>query len=368
VKIRPLDILLLAGLMLCANALRAAQNPATDATASPKIALGAGKTHLMDLPVNIERVSIAAPEVAEAVPVSARSLMINGRGAGETSLVIWLSDGSRQIYDLVVNPSEARIQVARAQIQSEFGNDVQITTENGSVFLTGRVKNALDAQRASSIALSTGKVVNLLKVDIPPQEQQILLKVRFADVDRSKSINAGINFFGAPHGYPFNVTTGDSPTTIASLPQAGSPTSFSLSDTLNLLMFDPHLNIGATLQALAEQNILQILAEPNLLAINGKEASFLAGGQFPYPTLQGGGGGVGQVTIAFQEFGIRLHFLPVITPRGTIRLHVTPEVSSLDYGNSLTISGATVPAMDTAHRYRSRIAKRAELRNRRIIE
>lgn len=346
-KIRAIDILLLAGLILCANILRAAQSgPAAED--SEKITLGSGKTHLMDLPVNIERVSIAAPETAEAVPVSARSLMINGKASGETSLVIWLSDGSRREYDLVVNPNASRMQAARDQIQQEFGGKVQLTADNGSVFVTGRVRNMFEAQRATAIAFTLGKVVNLLKVDIPPQEQQILLKVRFADIDRSKTLAAGINFFGAPNGYPFSATTGQfSPTVASALPAGGGPASFALSDALNLFLFDPHLNIGATLQALASQNILQILAEPNLLAINGKEASFVAGGEFPYPTLQGGGGGVGQITIAFQQFGIQLHFLPVITPRGTIRLHVTPEVSSLDYANSLSFQGTTVPALDT---------------------
>jgi pilus assembly protein CpaC len=210
------------------------------------------------------------------------------------------------------------------------------------------VRDLFEADRALSIAAALGKVINLLKIDTPPQERQILLKVRFADVDRSKSLSLGINFFGAPHGIPFNTTTGQSaPTTIGSLPAAGVPTSFSLSDTLNLLLFDPHFNVGATLQALAAQNVLQILSEPNLLAMNGKEASFVAGGEFPFPTLQGGGAGIGQVTVSFREFGIRLHFVPTITPRGTIRLHVTPEVSSLNYANSLTVSGSTVPALST---------------------
>jgi pilus assembly protein CpaC len=352
VKIRPLDILLLAGLMMCASYMRAAPQELTAPAQGEQITVGSGKTHIIDMPVNIERVSIAAPETAEAVPVSARSLMINGRAPGETSLVLWLSDGSRREYTLEVRVNTARIEAAKNQIGREFGDNVQLTVDNTSVYLTGRVRDMFEADRAlaiaTSIASSAAKVINLLKVETPPQERQILLKVRFADVDRTKSLNAGINFFGAPHGFPFNTTTGSSsPTTVASLPAAGSPTTFSLSDTLNLLLYDSHLNVGATLQALASQNILQILAEPNLLAMNGKEASFVAGGEFPFPTLQGGGGGVGQITISFKEFGIRLHFLPTITPRGTIRLHVAPEVSSLDYANSLTVAGSTVPAIDT---------------------
>jgi pilus assembly protein CpaC len=347
VRSRATEILLLLGLLMCASYLRAAQQTTAPAQGE-RIMVGSGKTYLLDMPVNVERVSVAAPETVDAVPVSARSLMINGRNPGETSLVVWLSDGSRREYTVDVKMNVARIQAAQEQVEREFGDSVQLTVDLQSVYLTGRVRDLYQADRAASIAAALGKVVNLLKVEIPPQERQILLKVRFADVDRSKSLGLGINFFGAPHNFPFTVSTGQfSGTTVSTLPVDGSPAGFSLSDALNLFLFDPHANIGAALQALASQNILQILAEPNLLAMNGKEASFVAGGEFPYPTLQGGGGGVGQITISFREFGIRLHFLPTITPRGTIRLHVTPEVSSLDYANSLTIAGSTVPALDT---------------------
>jgi pilus assembly protein CpaC len=350
-KIRATDVFLLLGLMTCASALRAAQQTAAaaDLEGVEKLSVGSGKTRLLDMPVNIERVSLAAPETAEAVPVSARNLMINGKAPGETSLVIWLADGSRREYILDVKVNASRIDAAKEQIEREFGGAVQLTVDNATVYLTGRVTDLFEADRALAIATALGKVVNLLKIDTPPMERQILLKVRFADVDRSKALNLGINFFGAPHGIPFNTTTGQSaPTEVSALPTPASPfTTFSLADSLNLLLFDPHFNVGATIQALAAQNILQILSEPNLLAMNGKEASFVAGGEFPFPTLQGGGAGIGQVTVSFREFGIRLHFLPTITPRGTIRLHVTPEVSSLNYANSLTVSGSTVPALST---------------------
>lgn len=340
-KRRLFDILLLLSLVLCANRLRAASLPPAE-----KLIVGAGKTHLLDMPVNIERVSVAAPETAEAVPVSARSLMINGRLPGETSLVIWLADGTRREYDVNVEISPARLVAVREQLTTEFGDAVHVTVDNGSVYLAGHVADLFASARAVAIAATMGRVVNLLRIDVPPAAQQILLKVRFADVDRSKASDLGINFFGNPGNYPFNSTVGTySPTTITSL--AAGSTGYSLSDSLNLLLFDPHAQIGTTIKALQNENVLQILAEPNVLAINGKEASFVAGGEFPFPTLQGGGGGVGQVTIQFREYGVRLHFTPNVTPRGTIRLHVVPEVSSLDYANSLSVSGFTVPAMAT---------------------
>ena len=115
---------------------------------------------------------------------------------------------------------------------------------------------------------------------------------------------------------------------------------------LNVFLFRPDLNLGATIEALEAKNVAQILAEPNVLAINGKTASFLAGGEFPYPTLQGGTS-IGAVTIQFREFGVRLSFTPVITPRGTIRLHVMPEVSALDTADGITFEGFNIPALST---------------------
>jgi pilus assembly protein CpaC len=339
-KIRPVDIGLLAALALCASALRAETHAAVQ-----QILIGSGKSHLIDTAVNIERVSIASPETAEAVPVNARTLMINGKAPGDTTLILWLNDGTRQEYDVTVRIAASRIEGAARKVEEEFEGRVHINVDNASVYLTGTVRNLYESQRAVSIAETLGKVINLLKVQVPQQEPQILLKVRFANVDRTRSQDLGINFVGAPQGYPFAVKTGAYSGTSAT---AGSTAPLlSLSDALNILFFDPQINVGATLKALEAKAVLQILAEPNLLAMNGREASFIAGGEFPYPTLQGGGSGIGQVTVQFRPFGVQIHFLPTITPRGTIRLHLAPEVSSLDYSNALTVQGSTVPAFNS---------------------
>ena len=117
---------------------------------------------------------------------------------------------------------------------------------------------------------------------------------------------------------------------------------------MNIAIFRPDINMAAMIQALQANNVLQILAEPNLLTESGKQASFLAGGEFPVPVVQGAvAGGVAPVTIQFKEFGVRLSFTPTLTPDGLIHLNVKPEVSSLDYTNSITISGTTIPALST---------------------
>jgi pilus assembly protein CpaC len=196
-------------------------------------------------------------------------------------------------------------------------------------------------------AVAAGKVVNLLDVQVPPAEPQILLKVIFASVDRNLSNQLGINLFSTGLGNTVGaVTTGQfSPPTI-SLPSLGTPATATLSTGLNILAFFPGHNLGATIQALETKGLVQVLAEPNILAQNGKEGSFLAGGEYPFPVVQGSGGAGTSVTIEFKEYGIRLNFIPTITPRGTIRLQVAPEVSSLDFTNAVQISGFDVPAID----------------------
>jgi pilus assembly protein CpaC len=205
----------------------------------------------------------------------------------------------------------------------------------------GAVKDVIAAERVVAIVATLGKTVNLLRVAVPPVETQILLKVRFANVDRSVSSNLGVDLASTALNQSTAITTGQYPGLTVN--QGGT---FSLSNALNIFLFRNDLNLGAAIQALESKGLLETLAEPNVLAINGKPASFVSGGEFPYPMVQGGVS-VGAVTIAFREYGIRLNFLPVITPRGTIRLQVAPEVSGLDYANALTFEGYTIPALTT---------------------
>jgi pilus assembly protein CpaC len=196
-----------------------------------------------------------------------------------------------------------------------------------------------------SIASTLGKTVNLLRVDVPPVETQILLKVRFANVDRGASQDLGLGLASGA----FNQTTAINSglfTPPQNNPVASVSPGISISDALNVLLFRKDINLGVTIKALESRRLLETLAEPNVLAINGKEASFVSGGEFPFPMVQGGAS-VGTVTISFREFGIRIRFLPHITPRGTIQLQVAPEVSALDFANAVTFQGFTIPALST---------------------
>jgi pilus assembly protein CpaC len=291
-----------------------------------------GKSLVVDSPVNIQRVSVANPDLAEAVAISPKELLVNGKTPGETTIIIWQQGGNRLFYDLIVRQSTRRIDAVRAELARDLaGQDVTVNYENDTAFLSGTVKDLGTADRAVAITTTLGRVVNLLNVAVPPVETQVILKVRFANVDRRASLDLGLNFNSIT---AFNFI---------------NPTSIAVGGTTapNILTNRKDINLQATLTALAGKNLLEILAEPNVLAINGKTASFVAGGEFPYPTLQGGGAGLGAVTIAFREFGIRLQFTPTVTPRGTIRLQVLPEVSSLDFAHGLTFQGFAIPALST---------------------
>jgi pilus assembly protein CpaC len=306
----------------------------------------------------IRRLSVANGEIAEAVAVSSTEVLINGKTPGQTSLILWDSKGYRTRYEVHVVASDSKIDAVRRELTEELaGQDVSLTLQDGNVFLRGTVQDVTAADRAVAIASTLGKVINLLRVLVPAGEPQILLKVRFANIDRAATSQLGLNLFSTSAKGVGSISAG----------QFGGPPAFdiakqpataTLSNLLNIFFYRPDLNFGAMIQALEAKSLLQILAEPNLLTISGRPASFLAGGEFPFPTLQGGGAGVGQVTIQFKEFGIRLNFLPTVTARGTINLVVTPEVSSLDYANGLTVSGATIPGLATR-----RVQTEVELEN-----
>jgi pilus assembly protein CpaC len=328
-----------------ATALEAQAQPANEAGANApgRLTVTVGKSLIIDSPLNIQRVSVANGDLVEAVAVNPKEVLINGKSAGETSLIVWQQNGSRLLYDLTVRMSTAKLDAVRQQISREFPNsNITVNYDNDTPFLRGTVKDVNESERLMAIVGTLGKPVNLLRVDVPAVDPQILLRVKFANVDRSATIDLGINFASTAFNQETSVSTQQySPLTFSS---DGSKVLFS--DALNVFMLRPDINLLTTIKALQNKSQLQMLAEPNVMAINGKQASFLAGGEFPVPMVQGGGA-VGTVTIMFREFGVRLNFVPTVTPRGTIRLQVMPEVSSLDYSNAITLDGFTIPALAT---------------------
>jgi pilus assembly protein CpaC len=347
-------------LLLYAGAgLQAQSSPSPSQPAGPSIqdstndlSVAVGKTVLVDCQWPVARVAIGLGEVAEVHATSPNEIMVEGKALGETSLIIWDTHGGRQFFNVTVRASMAglndSLDAIRRELRTELpGENLKVSSEGGSIFLRGTVKDLTGSARAVKIASMGGKVINLLNVDVPASEPQILLKVRFISVDRSKETQLGVNFFNLGAGnFIGGVTTGQFTPPGITLPVGGSSVAVTNGSGLNLSGFYPGLGLGATIQAVETKIGAQVLAEPNLLAANGKEASFLAGGEYPYPMVQGGtAGSAAAISIMFKEYGIRLNFIPTVTPRGTIRLQVAPEVSALDFSNAVEISGFEVPAI-----------------------
>jgi len=319
--------------------------PSQDSTND--LSLAVGKSVVLDLARPVTRIVVGLGDFAEAQAVSPTQILLSGKAPGETSLIVWDQSGGRQFFNVTVRPGtfavNDQLDAVRRELRTELpGQNVRVTQDNGVVFLRGTVNNLTASDRAVTIASTAGKVVNLLNVNIPASESQILLKVRFASIDRNKSKQFGINIFSTGFGNTIGaISTGQfSPAVVE--PGGTLPTV----DNLNLFAFYPGINLGVTIKALEIRGLAEVLAEPNIIAKNGHQASFLAGGEYPYPVAQSSGAGVSApITIQFKQYGVLLNFIPTITPRGTIKLQVAPEVSALDFANAVQIGGFTVPAI-----------------------
>jgi pilus assembly protein CpaC len=318
-----------------------------------------GKSLLINTTERLRRVSVTDDVVADAIVVTPTQILVHGRAAGEVSLLIWDELERSRSFDLRV---DVDVSTAAEEEKRVFPDEqITVSPSRSAIVLSGHVSTEDVSKRAGMIAEAYSKnVVNVLTFG-PVGAQEVLLEVKFAEVDRSAVTQLGINIFDLGKGNTValsqtgqfgslqvhntaqtTTTTGNSTTTTTT----ATPPTVNISDFLNLFIARTDIPIGAVIKALQQKNLLQILAEPNLIAVNGKEASFLAGGEFPFPIVQPGAGFTA-VTISFKEFGVQLKFTPVIMPNGNIHLKVAPSVSALDFANALTISGFTVPALST---------------------
>jgi pilus assembly protein CpaC len=315
-----------------------------------------GKSLLINTTERLRRISITDPTIAYAQVITPTQILVHGKTPGEVSLLIWDELERSRSFDLRV---DVDVSACTDEEHRVFPDEqIAVTPSRAAVVLSGHVSTEDVAKRAGELAGAySPRVVNVLTFG-PVGAQEVLLQVKFAEVDRSALTQLGANFISTGAANTSGtVTTGQfggfGPQTLTpgtSVTAAGAAATTTpattVNNVLNLFLFRSDINLGATIEALATKNLLQILAEPNLIAVNGKEASFLAGGQFPFPIVQPGAGFTA-VTISFKEFGVRLQFTPVIMPNGNIHLKVAPEVSTLDFANALSISGFTVPALST---------------------
>jgi pilus assembly protein CpaC len=329
--------------------------PATQ-LAQREILVKVGRGDLQQFEDTVSRVSISDPEIADAVVVSPHDVVINARVPGITTAMVWHGESVSR-FEVTVQPDVEEI--AR-QIKANLPNEpIQISVTRDSILLNGVVTDQEASKQAADIAgIYAKNVVNLLQSP-PPVNRQVMLQVKFATIDRAALSELGVNLFSTNSKLLGSATTQQfqfprfgqlqlQPGADGQ-PELGS-VGVSVSDLLNIFAFRPDLNFGATLRLMQSRNLLEILAEPNLMTVSGKPASFLAGGEFPFPVITSTGSG-GQsapvVTIQFREFGVRLNFTPTVDASGMIHLKVNPEVSALDFANALTIQGFLIPAIST---------------------
>jgi len=312
-----------------------------------------GRGELVTLQNDISKVAVSEPKIADAIVISPREVMINAKSVGRATVVIWEAGAEPARWEVQVVKDTSDWDTFVKSMVDSAGTPITVTGTGETIVLSGKVKSAEDSKRLASMAQTRAKtVVNLLEAPPAPEPRQVLLQVKFAAIDRVALTTVGFNLFStnpkmvgatsteqfaSPRFSQFQVQQGQLPSNTVNF-----------SDLLNLFAFRPDLNIGATIKALQEKNLLQILAEPNLITLEGKDASFLAGGQFPFPTITTtptGGATAPVVTVQFKPFGVKLDFTPTITPLGAIDLKVAPEVSSLDYANAVTLEGFLIPAI-----------------------
>ena len=314
-----------------------------------------GRSIIVNMQARLRKVFVSNPGVLDSTTTTPSQVVISAKAPGSSNVVFWDEAGHSRMLEVFADLDIAGF---RDSLQQEYpGQAIEVHAEQGRVVLNGSVGDKETAENIGKMAAVYSKdVVNGIIIR-PLHGKQIMLKVRFAEVDRSRLSAFGVNILstgaantpGVISTQQFNPPSLNGQLTgVIGAKNTGTTSSFSVSDLLNIFVFRPDLNLGLAIKDLQAKNVLQILAEPNLLAMSGETAHFLAGGEFPYPVVQGtGGNGATAISIQFRPYGVKLDFTGIVHPDGSIRLKVAPEVSSLDYSNSVTISGFTIPALST---------------------
>jgi pilus assembly protein CpaC len=319
---------------------------ADDASA---VKLLVGRSTIIDVGSAIQRVSLTSADIADAVVTSANQLLINGKMPGTISMYVWERSGGLKRYEVVVQRDLARL---NDQMKELFpGETIEAQSSGKGIVLSGLVSSKDIVDKAANVAggyvEKAAEVVNLLRLQEGPASNQVLLRVRFAEVSRSALSDLGASFFTGPNGYKNVVGRTTTQQYAAPVFDNSDPEREKLvfSDFLNLFLFDTKHQLGTVIKALQTKGLFQSLAEPNLVAESGKEASFLAGGEFPVPIAQGSGNSVA-ISVAYKEFGVRLNFTPTVIG-SRVHLKVRPEVSTLDFANGVLLQGFRIPALST---------------------
>ncbi|MFN2482304.1 MAG: type II and III secretion system protein family protein, partial [Pyrinomonadaceae bacterium] len=305
-----------------------------------------GQSRVINFDRKIGRFSVSNPEVAEAVLVAPDQVLVNGKAFGQVNFIAWEKDtGKFLVFDVFVR---ANLSLIDSQIRALFPkDDIRLSQANGSVVISGSVKNPLVAQQAELVVKAAGfQTVNML-TSPAADKPQVQLMVRVAEVSRTKAREIAPSYGLANNTSVGYLNSGNSPTSIRETAVSPSSASYlmNLASPLNILFGNGAAGLTGYLRALKSVGAIRSLAEPNLIAMDGQQASFLAGGEFPVPIVQTGK--ESSVTIVWKEYGVRLNFKPTIIDEDHIRLELEPEVSTIDFANGVKFDGFLIPALKT---------------------
>ena len=311
-----------------------------------RIELLVGRSTVLTLDRPITRISLSTEDIADALVTSTRQVLIHGKAPGTISLLVWGTNEEIWNYDVTVRRDLSQLKERFSQLFP--GETINVASNGTDIVISGTVATKYVVDMAAAVAVGyveePENVVNLLRQPEGVGSTQIMLRVRFAEVSRSALQELGSSFFTGIAGSGNWIARGTTQQFPA--PIFDSDEGLVFSDFLNIFAFHTGENIGTVLTLLKNKGLFQSLAEPNLITQNGTEATFLAGGEYPYPVLQGSGLNAA-VTIMFKEFGVRLRFTPTIVGDDLINIKVEPEVSALDFSNSVTLQGFRIPSLTT---------------------
>ncbi|HSF33002.1 MAG TPA: type II and III secretion system protein family protein [Candidatus Tectomicrobia bacterium] len=306
-----------------------------------KISLVVGKSLVIDTPVLVKRVSLANPEIAETVVISPRQIYLTGKAVGMTNLTLWGADDRvSTIFDVTVAPDLSQLKEKLQEILP--GENIRVNTAHDSITLSGEVSSTANLSQALAVTetFAPKKVVNLTQVS---GVHQVMLEVRVAEMSRSLARRLGFNLSYVGAAGDFGISRIGNLISTLDISDLGLNATFSQNVNALFRFLSGNATVTGFIDALKENGLVKILAEPTLVTLSGQSANFLAGGEFPIPVPQE----EGAITIEFKTFGVGLSFAPTVLNDKKISMTVSPEVSDLDFANAVVIAGGVVPALTT---------------------
>jgi pilus assembly protein CpaC len=324
-----------------------------ETTSPQKLHLTVGKSIIIQSPGELRRVSLVSPEIADAMVLTPHQIYLMGKASGLTHVTLWdVGDKVIGILELEISPDISRLKEMLHKILPDE-KDVRINATHDQITLSGTVTSAANLSQVLALAgpfapldeKKEPKIINLLEV---AGVHQVMLEVRVSEISRSLLRRLGFNFnYISSSGRNLGLILLNRLTTLPAggFPAAGIDVSESANAIFRFLSQDTTWTVF--IDALKEEGLLKVLAEPTLITLSGRTANFLAGGEFPIPVPQSTGGGGTTITIEYKPFGVGLSFTPTVFSNKKISMQVTPEVSELDFSNALTTSGFVVPSITT---------------------